>query len=864
MTFDASDSYDPDGTIEKYVWDFGDGHTRSTTNPKITHTYDEAGTYTVELVVYDDQGAESEPYTKSITIAPPEKPTACFSASPTRGTAPLRVKFSNCSTGEIDSYHWDFGDGGTSTSREPTHTYQKPGKYTVSLTVRGPGGEDTETKRDYITVTSPIPEAPSNLEARAISSSEIELTWRDNSDNEEGFKLERRKGRTGSWREIKRVGRNTTTYTDSGLEPETEYCYRVRAYNAQGDSDYSNVDCATTKKPPVPPPVADFTAEPTSGPAPLTVKFTDKSTGEIDSWSWDFGDGGKSTEKNPTHTYQRPGRYTVKLTVTGPGGSDTETKRDYITVTPPAHEFQATAQQGQLARIEIPQDIRSQLPEIARFVEKPHTTLGGRRSDSLADVGLRLNPSTGLIFGKPTKTGSFNFLVAVQDPSTGEEVAYIWALVTITPPPVTNQPPVADPNGPYQGRVGEEITFDGSKSYDPDGQIVGYTWDFGDGATGTGVKATHAYSAEGTYNVCLTVTDDKGATDKKCTTAEITKPKPPPTPTGKQPPVAKFTFSPAQPEPGVAVNFDARESYDPDGGNIILYEWDFGDGSAKNYGAIVTHIFMTAGIYQVTLTVTDDDNQTSSTTQQVCVGMPCPTVQEIKLSPGEPEPGRVETKGLAKTQYTIEVLEGTKLLMVRLQGHGTGDLNLYVRYGQTVETQDGAIQADFASATPWPLESLTITDPQPGTYYIAVENLSDSPQEFTILAATVPVLELLSSGAALEGEIAAAAVGGSRLGLIQYVIEVPEGGSRLQVVLENLGVGRLNLHLRYGEPVEAHDGRILADYSSTSGLGREQLTLLGPQLKPGKYYIAVENLEPYPQRFRLTATVTVTQGQGVE
>ncbi len=79
--------------------------------------------------------------------------------------------------------------------------------------------------------------------------------------------------------------------------------------------------------------MADFYASLTSGLAPLTVQFTDRSSGDITSYLWDFGDGGTSTAKNPSHTYENPGTYTVKLTVTGPIGSNTKTRTDYITVT---------------------------------------------------------------------------------------------------------------------------------------------------------------------------------------------------------------------------------------------------------------------------------------------------------------------------------------------------------------------------------------------------------------------------------------------------------------------------------------------------------------------------------------------------
>ncbi len=93
-----------------------------------------------------------------------------------------------------------------------------------------------------------------------------------------------------------------------------------------------NVDLAIST---VAAPTADFSGSPRSGTAPLTVEFTDESEGEIDSWEWDFGDDATSTARNPSHTYTDVGSYDVSLTVTGPGGADTKTKEDYITVLEP-------------------------------------------------------------------------------------------------------------------------------------------------------------------------------------------------------------------------------------------------------------------------------------------------------------------------------------------------------------------------------------------------------------------------------------------------------------------------------------------------------------------------------------------------
>ena len=77
---------------------------------------------------------------------------------------------------------------------------------------------------------------------------------------------------------------------------------------------------------------AAFSASPTSGSAPLSVSFTDKSTGSPTSWKWVFGDGNNSTEKNPVHVYNKTGQYTVSLTVNNPGSSSTETRSRYIEV----------------------------------------------------------------------------------------------------------------------------------------------------------------------------------------------------------------------------------------------------------------------------------------------------------------------------------------------------------------------------------------------------------------------------------------------------------------------------------------------------------------------------------------------------
>lgn len=140
------------GSITSRSWNFGDGSTSTEQNP--SHTYNAAGTYTASLTVTGPGGTDIETKTNYIQVT--EAPAvAGFSGSPTSGYRPLTVQFTDGSTGTINSWAWDFGDGWTSPQRNPSHTYNSAGTYTVSLSVTGPGGIDTETKMNYINVIQP-------------------------------------------------------------------------------------------------------------------------------------------------------------------------------------------------------------------------------------------------------------------------------------------------------------------------------------------------------------------------------------------------------------------------------------------------------------------------------------------------------------------------------------------------------------------------------------------------------------------------------------------------------------------------------------------------------------------------------------
>ncbi|MEM0121541.1 MAG: PKD domain-containing protein [Thermoprotei archaeon] len=176
------------------------------------------------------------------------------------------------------------------------------------------------------------------------------------------------------------------------------------------------------------------------------------------------------------------------------------------------------------------------------------------------------------------------------------------------PPP---QPPFAVFTfTPTYPEVNEVVTFDASGSYDPDGYIVSYSWNFGDGniTTTSNPIITHKYAAFGDYIVTLTVTDNSGLTDQETAAIHVS-----------QHPVAVFTFSPPDPLVHEVVTFDASES-SPDGGVIVSYTWDFGDGNITvTDNPVITHVYSEAGDYVVTLNVTDSEGRWDTETKTITV-----------------------------------------------------------------------------------------------------------------------------------------------------------------------------------------------------------------------------------------------------
>lgn len=171
---------------------------------------------------------------------------------------------------------------------------------------------------------------------------------------------------------------------------------------------------------------------------------------------------------------------------------------------------------------------------------------------------------------------------------------------------------------PTSTTTGTSVSFDAGGSSSPNGSIVSYDWNFGDGSPhGSGVSPTHVYSSPGSPTVVLTVKDSTGATASTSKTLSISTP-------SNKPPSASFSATPSPATTGQAVTFDGSSSSDSDG-SVVSYDWDFGDGSPHGHGAVVGHTYAGPGIPNVTLTVTDNSGNTAVSKKTMVVSNPLPT-----------------------------------------------------------------------------------------------------------------------------------------------------------------------------------------------------------------------------------------------
>ncbi|MGE0086802.1 MAG: PKD domain-containing protein [Desulfococcaceae bacterium] len=502
-------------------WDFNnDGTADVTGSPvtaEVTYAYTAAGTYTGIVTITDGTCTwyeEVDEVTVNCDV------TANFTANPSSITLPATptVTFTNTSTGGTDTttYAWDFNNDGTTddtttgTEAPDTYTYPStPGTYTAKMTATGTGG-CTTVKTVSITVNSQPP---------------------------------------------------------------------------------VNVPSVT----------AAFSADKTSAKVSETVKFTDASTASyctLSSWSWTFGDGASSTVQNPEHAYTTPGVYTVTLTASCSGASDTETRTSYITVIGCMASFTAAGTGNAL-------EVKFDGSASSNAVTYEWDFGDGTGGEGVTPTHIYSAAGTYTVKLKVTGADENCFGVTERNVIVSENCLASAYFTVKTAASASSPFPFPFPL-PGNVRTAE---------FDAEGSTGDtFAWTFGDGNTGTGKQATHTYAAAGTYNVTLTVTAAAGCSASTTQSVNI----------GASC-VADAGFTAFVTENSLKASFSADSS------TGTSYAWEFGDGATAS-GMSVNHTYAAGGTYEVKLTVTSGAC-TDTTTQSVSVQTEaCPAVAKFTFA----------------------------------------------------------------------------------------------------------------------------------------------------------------------------------------------------------------------------------------
>lgn len=461
---------------------------------------------------------------------------------------------------------------------------------------------------------------------------------------------------------------NTTTI------PDGRYQLRLRVYLRDGRIEQtvnSNITVQNRINTPIPSPtqaiprpIAAFTQDVTTGIAPLTVRFTNQSTGSINNISWHFGDGSSATDVNPIHVYNSPGLYTVTLTVTGPGGSSNVSRQIGVnSPSAPVAGFNSD-RTGGIA------------PLTVQFNDQSTGNVTGYLWN-FSDGAVSTDRNPQHVFAVP---GTYNVILTVTGPGGSSSVIRQISVTSAIPPTSTSIPPTATSLPPTATFTGVPPTA--TWTFTPTNTFTGipptFTWTFTPTQTFTGVQPTFTetplhptatltethlpptatwtetplptftatfipptntetpiptatwtetpiptatFTETPVPTATFTETPLPTNTETPVPTATFTETPIPPTPTFTETPVpdlaASFSFT-VDPSNPLAVQFISQVT---GGVEPYSYFWDFGDGASAS-DANPAHVYPGANTYNVTLMVSDANGRSTATNQQVTVTQP--------------------------------------------------------------------------------------------------------------------------------------------------------------------------------------------------------------------------------------------------
>ncbi|MBP6334929.1 MAG: PKD domain-containing protein [Bacteroidia bacterium] len=533
------------GTISSWAWNFGDGIGTSTIqNP--SYTYTTSGTFSVTLTVTDDKGCTSVT-TNQVVVNP--RPTINFSALPAIGCLPLQVQFTNTSS-NASNYTWNFGDGSAvSFLNAPAHNYTTSGSYSVTLSASNASGCTRSQTMTNLIQTSPSPKSIFSASASSVCIGDT-IDFSDLSLPNGTTIISR------SWDFDDGTPLSTQTNPSHVYMSPGTYDVKLTVSSSSCSHDTTLTILVN------PGPVVNFSSSLNSGCNPLTVSFSNNTTG-APSYSWNFGDGSSlSSAVAPVHTYASAGTYSVTLIATQGSCADTLRIQSMVVVYP-----------------------------------MPNASFTAPTSVCLGDTVFFANNSTGnggitgyrWNFGDGSATslasnpyhiynaaGSYQVTLSC---STNQCIDEMIQTVVIAPAPqVAFSPSVTSGCAPLN------VSFTNSTT-----GTANYAWNFGDGGTSTGTTPSHIYNAPGSYPVTLIATQGSCADTLSILNLISVAAKP------------TASFSAASSLCSGDTLF-TQNSSNWNGTNPGTFTWNFGDGSATSNLTNPYHIYQSGGTYTVTLT----------------------------------------------------------------------------------------------------------------------------------------------------------------------------------------------------------------------------------------------------------------------
>jgi gliding motility-associated-like protein len=550
--------------VTSYQWDFGDGGTSTLANP--THIFNE-GVYNIQLIITTASGCRD-------TVIVPQgikagiRPAANFSATPRDMCAETAAVFTDLSTGTVTHWIWDFGDGGTSTVQNPTHTYNDTGYFAVTLIAINNGCRDTIVFPDYVHIKPPV--------ARFIVTSTcIEPYKRNFSDRSVGaeeWAWDFGDGNTSSVQNPVHVyaapGIYVVTLVVRNLTYGCEDTWTVDVRIVDEPATFAAADSVVCRSTPV-----NFSAV---GSNPLNIV----------SYQWSFGDASTGTGRTVSHSYPQAGFYTVSLIITDVNGcKDTLVKPQYIRVNGPTANFGSsvpgTCLLNTIGLVDSSQN--DGINPIVQWI--------WNYGDGIIDT-----LSSGPFQHTYALPGIYTVTLTVTD-STGCSNTIIKTNLLTISKPVANFNTIDTSTCPNRS-----VTFNNTST----GPGLTYLWNFGDGNTSTDQNPVHNYLADGNYSVKLVIVDQFGCTDSITRTSYIS----------IRTPLANYTVSDSVGTcPPLVVAFTNTSL------NYTSINWDFGDGSSSQ-SASPSHFYSVPGTYISKLTVTGPGGCTSEKERTIVVRGP--------------------------------------------------------------------------------------------------------------------------------------------------------------------------------------------------------------------------------------------------